>query len=292
LIDGFMVIGSISGYHEVFLVKGYRHPEGRIVVIPYAYKGTRFTAYPGLDVTRLDCIGWPVPQLAKNRIVRVLDPFTSYRLRYREIPVLLRELINLLGVDDETGLTGSYLLFKEGRSSDVDFLIAAPTKSGYILNTLRELRDDGYISQCRPWATIRSKVHQDWLRHHYETRVLESCYKGVPYTIRLLRATDPMPCTGNAYGIGYYNGMVRLRGIGESHLVPSRYEIVEMRPEPFTWQGRRVLEVWRTRYQELKEGWYSLYNARLTITGEELVISVDPQGRMHPAVPRGADGRF
>lgn len=297
MIDGWIVRASISGSPMYLYVKGYMHPDDGLVVAPYRLGSSRLRITTGnlpssmiLETRHVDCIGWPATVIKQRDILEIIDPYNAFKFRKADLPRQILELVDLLGV--EVGLTGSWAINAEGPLSDVDLIIAPDSGVWDILRTLEELREKGLIRQCRDRELIESKVGNEayWLIAHYRDRLLESCFKGYPYTIRLLRYTAPKPCSRRAYGLGYFTGMIEIVDAGDSCLVPARYKVRVIKYPP---QLRHfisdilILESWRTRYQELPPGFYIVYNARLTFTEEGMVLAIDPQGRLWPADPRG-----
>ena len=271
------------------------HPDDGLVVAPYRLGSSMLRVAAGnlpssmiLETRRVDCIGWPVTVIRQRDILEVIDPYIAFKFRKADLPNQILELIDLLGV--EAGLTGSWAINAEGPLSDVDLVIAPGSRVRDIVRTLKELHEEGLIRQCRDRELIESKVGNEayWLIAHYRSRLLESCFKGYPYTIRLLRYTAPKPCSRMAYGLGYFTGVIEIVDSEESRLVPARYKVRVTKYPPqlqHLISDTIILESWRTRYQELPSGFYIVYNARLTFTEEGTVLAVDPQGKLWPADP-------
>ena len=290
MIDGWLVRSSLSGLQIFWLVKGYHHTEDYVVVVPYRVDrhsklvGSMSILKDYLTWKILDCIGWPVPVISRNNIDLVVNPFTALQLRLSDLPSEIVELIDYLG--SEVGLTGSWALGFESPVSDVDLIIYG--NPSHVISVLKELRHYGRIRQCRPTKLIASKVgSEEWMLDHYKARLLESCYRGVPYTIRILRSLNEAPCTERAYPLGVAdNVIVEFKNCDESHLVPAVYKarVISQgyRAKRIIIQNEVTIETWRTRYQELPCGIYELLHPRVTLKNNEVILSVDPGGSLRP----------
>lgn len=268
MIDGWIVRAVWAGISAYWVVKGYEHPEWGVVAVPYRVMGERYPAawyphvFPGVDAW-LDCMGRRVPVLPLNRIVNVIDPGVALRLRWLDLPAAARELAEHVEAE---GLTGSWAVAVEGRGSDVDLI--SFNREAY--RALRDLAVEGLLTPCprRPKWGPRAPRRRS---------LLDACYKGVPFTLRILRVRYRKPCTAKRWLLGRYKGGAVLRDIGESHLIPARYELVA------PGIGSLTLETWHTRFQELPEGAYNVDVAVYYSEGEGLIASPDIDGGMEPA---------
>jgi hypothetical protein len=279
LIDGWMIKISRAGDITVWLVKGYIQPENYVVAVPYKDRGLK-----EVPLSYLPCIGREVPLIPRKDIVYEINPFSVFRIRRNELPKSIIEFFDIINVD-MIGITGSWALFSEKKHSDVDIIVYTD-KPRRLYNTLNELKKDGLIRQCRSYGQMISKVKSHWIVNEYiKNRVLESCYKGVPYTLRILRTLEEVPCSHVVEPLGKVREVVvRLKDVEEAYLIPARYEVNPLKGPSWLLRlskGLRVfLETWRTRYQELKEGIYRLLDVVVLKEGNEVVLAVDPQGRI------------
>jgi len=288
LIDGWLIRASLYGLVDFWLVKGYVHPEDSVVAVPYRHRSL-IVAY---RLRFLPCIGREVPLVRRSEIVDYVDPTSAFRVRRRDLPESILELIDILN-PEVVGLTGSWALLSERPRSDVD-LIVYDKDPLRLYRALVELRDENKISQCRSWEEMRRKISSTWILTEYlRGRLLESCYRGSPYTLRILRRTEPLPCRGSLHPPGRAERLkVFIRSSEESFLVPARYPVTLL--EGPAWllsyvneKNTRVShETWRTRYQTLKEGIYIVENSLLVSGESEVIIAVDPQGRVEKTTSR------
>ncbi|MCE4604590.1 MAG: hypothetical protein F7B20_06465 [Aeropyrum sp.] len=249
---------SISGDSEYWLVKGYEHPPGKVVAVPYRRRGRRLDPRsfhtPGSlewTLTRLPCTGWPAPAIDVHRVLPV-NPRLALQVRWREIPTPVKMLLRELN-PDWAGLTGSWAVFQESSRSDVDILVYIPQEE--VPEAIRAIARSGLVRPC-------SKPRSEHPVRGVVRRVLDSCItfggEMSSYTLRLLRSLDARECTTSSEAIGVYEGLVEVRPLSphDPYLVPARYAGV-MRGEEI------VIESWRTSYQELPPG---LYRARLRLS--------------------------
>ncbi len=281
MIDGWLVKASLGGTVGLWLVKGYVHPEDFIIAIPYK----REALIPSWLVSYLSCIGRYVPLVPRRNVIAEINPFSVFRLREKELPRPILELINILKIDF-VGLTGSWALGEENKNSDVDLIIYT-SDSRKSFDILKKLKKEKLIFQCRTDYDMLNKVKEQWIVEEYKNdRVLESCYKGVPYTIRFLRFMNEIPCSEAFVSLGRIDKLlVRIIDNNESYLVPARYKIKIIKGPDWLLNflhGRLeiFLETWRTRYQELKTNVFEILFPDIVLTRDEVVISVDPQGRI------------
>ncbi len=285
MIDGWLLRVSIGGSVNTWLVKGYMHPEGHVVAVPY--KKENFA--PFWLYSYVPCLGRYVSLVPKRNIVVKINPFQAFRLRKNDIPKDILELVEILDAE-AVGITGSWALNNEREDSDVDLIIYDENLER-VYNMLRKLREDGLIFQCRREKEMFNKVEEPWIVEEYKkVRVLESCYKGIPYTIRLLRSMHEIPCLKIVLPLGNASKLlVKIINNRENYLVPARYEVKILEGPSWITDlqekfDKIVLETWRTRYQELKTGVYEVLFSDIILDEDEVIISVDPQGKLrkHP----------
>ena len=269
MIDGWLVRASLSGLDAVWVVVGYEHPEWGVVVVPYRVAGRRVPPKPswlapGSDAW-LDCMGRRVPVVDRSRIHWYIDPEAALRSRLRDLPSPARELAELVEAE---GLTGSWALGAEGPASDVDLI-------SYTEEAIKALRDaaaEGLVEACQrkpKWGPPAPPAAGG-------VRLTDACYKGVPYTLRILRHRDPLPCTRRRWAIGKWAGRLRIVAT-VSLALPATYRVI------LEGLGEAMMQTWHTRYTMLPPG---LYEAELTLyhsEGEGLVVSPDLYGRLEPA---------
>ena len=248
MIDGWII--EVNWYsREYWLVKGYEHPEGQVVAVPY-YVGSKrwdpsdYLSHPlAPSTTRfLECVGRLVPLVEESRISMRVDPESAYKARVEDLPREIIELIEILG-PEYVGISGSWAIFKEKKGSDVDLMIyTARHRDAY--RALASLEEEGLVARGR--APRRGE-------NPFPGKLLEASYKGVPYTLKILRHVERLPCTRRLSPYGVYVGPLRILDRSEGHLYPARYRALIGYP------GRAsevVVETWRTRYLELREGHY------------------------------------
>jgi predicted nucleotidyltransferase len=259
----------------VWLVKGYEHPTEGYVAIPYrkVYSGEPWNLR---GLTRyLECVGREVQVVPRSPEISVVDP--SEALKQATIPAPLRELLEQL--DPEwAGLTGSRALGAAKPSSDFDILVYS-SRPSELYKVLEDLAAESKIKECE--ANIRySKVGDTWSSQEFRLlhsfKLLDSCYMGVPYTLRMLRYAEERECKSSYRSLGWSEGLIRLAESGEKFLVPATYTttIVGVNA-PVT------LVTWRTRYQELPPGLY-LARGLLQASGSDLYLVPDIRGYVKP----------
>ncbi len=279
MIDGWLARAPMAGLDAVWLVKGYEHPEWGYVAVPYRIGGSRLGLGEAFSLAcqygycrRLDCMPRRVPVLPAGHIVQAVDPEEALRARLRDLPPQARELVEILGPGG-LGLTGSWAIMGEGPESDVDLVAYNPGVYG----ALEDLAEEGLIRDC---PRLLERDGRRGVRRAGR-RLLDSCYRGVPYTLRILRERGPLPCRCRRTSIGQVEGVLVVVG-GEGHLTPARYQAIA------PGLGRVVLESWRTRYHELQPGVYRVRG--LAFEDECLgytVISPDIGGGLEPARGHG-----
>lgn len=274
-IEGWMVRTRIWGVEEIWGVRGYTHPTGSLVATPQMRGSRRLKPYdlsaaPLWLMSFLPCIGRAAPLLREREVI-VIDPARALKERkdlWREIV----ELIDILA-PDWVGLTGSWAVFEEKSGSDVDLLVFH--RIDRLVSALRDLREEGTLREC---GDRYGKVSDSFSVEEYEAlrrgRLMESCYRGRPYTIRALRMLDREPCEGFSVPLGRYVGSLRILSSDDSYAVPARYSA--------SLGGREiVVESWHTRYQELRAGEYVGSLALFERKGE-IIAMPDIDGYLRP----------
>jgi len=276
VVEGWILEVSLGGLREAWVARGYKQPDWGFIATPYiAAGGRRVKAYDWFQVPQwalrlVPCIGRVAPTLEARWVVRVVDPEGALKARRGDLPVEVLELLDILS-PEWAGLTGSWAIAGEGPRSDVDLVVYGNHQA--IRRALADLRGEGLIAPCDVeyrYLKVADKLSRQAYERLSALKTLDSCYKGVPYTIRVLRRTIREPCEGSAARLGVYEGPLRVTDIGESHLTPARY-----RAELGV--GVAILESWHTRYSELPEG---SYRGRLELfyTREGLIATPDIVG--------------
>lgn len=252
------------------LVRGYRHPEGYVVAEPYRSLDCR----PPRPVPTgfISCIGVRYYLVPRHR-VSIHDPMEALALLTPRERTLVEELAYKLEAA-YYGVTGSRAVACATQGSDYDLVLhGVPDDVG---EKLMLLRKRGLIRQCKTRQVLSKRAP----RHPRdvaldESRIgmslLDSCYRGLPYTIRVLVRLDQEPCGEPVAPLGYHEGPLTIVEPVDPYRVPARY-LVEI-----DGVGEAILETWRTRYQELAPG---RYMARIALRLEKgrLVASPDHGG--------------
>ncbi len=291
MIDGWMIKVSMAGSINTWLVKGYVQTTSHIIAIPYK----RFCPIIEDLYRFLPCIGREVPLVPRNLVIQEINPFSMFKLRKRELPNKIVEFVEIID-PEEVGLTGSWALNRETSESDIDLLVYT-SKPRKLYEEIIKLKTEGFISQCRSPEIMYNKVGSSWIVEDYiKNRVLESCYKGYPYTLRILRFADEKPCSEFLEPLGKISHMiVNIESSEEGYLVPARYKVRVLKGPSWLFRLERVyglnivLESWRTRYQELREGIYEVNNVYVVTKENEVILSVDPQGSIRRTASRSYD---
>lgn len=246
VVEGWILVDRMGA---AWLVKGYEHPDSGFIVQRYPH-GRAKPISGGLAVSvHLDCTGRRVDVLRMDDIARAIDP--ALALKSAQLPGQLKELLDILR-PSWVGLTGSRALGAASAASDYDLLMYDADASR-IYGALRDLAEDGLVGECEPGIRA-SKVADTFDRREFELlhpiKLLDSCYRGVPYTIRILASDRSRPCSSRFSSLGWVAGLLEIEDAGEAYLTPSRYRA------RLLGLGEVVLYTWRTRYQELPVGRY------------------------------------
>ncbi|MFN4046530.1 MAG: hypothetical protein ACK4H7_04240, partial [Acidilobaceae archaeon] len=194
-IEGWIVRVSLGYLEETWTVRGYKHPEGALIATPYMRGSRRVKAYdlaeaPSWLLEFTPCIGREAPVIPERIVTMALDPGESFKVRRGDISGEVLELIDHLN-PEWVGLTGSWAIAGERKDSDVDLLVYGDHRDIYA--TLRDLREEGAIRACNVIERYgKVKDMMDWrLYSKLSTlKLLDSCFKGAPYTLRVLRTLE------------------------------------------------------------------------------------------------------
>jgi len=267
LVDGVLVY-ALQPAPAWYIVRGYAHPPGLIVAQPY--RAPDCGSPPPIPRQPLECLATSYWALERRAITVRLWPSDAWRTRGSRV---LDELLDAIGAWWR-GLTGSRALACDRPGSDYD-VIAAVSNPIEAYTALTELRESGALSQCK-WGHIRGKRAPGHPRDAAtNTEIVgasltDSCYKGVPYTLRILRRIVEGDCGPPRAPLGKVRVYVYLEGGPESILVPARYRASSS-------LGSLTVETWRTRYQGLPSGRY-LVEGDLYVEQGKLVLTPDHGG--------------
>ncbi len=268
-VDSVVLLAYVDEPFWAF-VRGYRHPEGYVIVEPY--KRLNCAPPPPTPREPIPCIGSGFHIVPRDRVL-IHEPSEALALLDWEAREKIEELASKIDAA-YYGITGSRAIACAGPGSDYDIIVYGVP--GDVGDRLERLRAKGVISQCK-WASIASKrkprhprdVAVDPVR--VRSSLLDSCYKGLPYTLRIIERINEEACGEPIAVVGVYEGPARILEAIDAYSVPARY-LVELEGV-----GEAILETWRTRYQELAPGRY-LVRATLRIEGERQVATPDHGG--------------
>ncbi|MCE4600095.1 MAG: hypothetical protein F7C38_00815 [Desulfurococcales archaeon] len=269
-IDGVIVEANVAGMPAFYLVKGYAHPEHHLVVQPYRYPDCRRN--PPAHIYYNRCLGVETTMVPRVRILRTIRPEAAVKVLPERVKPRIQELIEVLGLE-WYGVTGSYALNCEGPSSDVDVL--GLYRPG-LLGALWDLARDGLIRQCKRRDVLAKRSRGPGglalEASRIEESLVDSCYRGQPYTLRLVTSIWEEPCDRALIPYGYVELAGWMKPLGEPITVPTRYRID-------TGSATVIVETWRTRYQEIKEGRYRVKGLlRLDVASGDLILWPDMGG--------------
>lgn len=259
-------------------VSGYTHPEGGLVVSPYLHLDRRVKTYdyrffePLLE--HIDCIGRRAPVIRESRVITYIDPAKALRERLGDIDSRILELLDHLA-PEWAGLTGSWSIFRERVASDIDLLVFGDAIEIY--STLMDLKEEGYIASCRDHERVekrRELMGSLLLSLTLDKKLLDSCYKNYPYTLRILKTLDREPCSRRVYPLGFYEGLIRVYRVNGGFTVPTVYEV-----ELLDSRQEALLETWHTRFMELPQGLYK-GRVRVFLDSDRIKVSPDIDGWM------------
>lgn len=268
LIDGWIVKYRDLSY---WVIKGYSQPPNSLVAIPYrTSEGKRVNVEdyrlftPPWLIRWVKCIGREAPLLSLGDIIQVYDPFIAYKLRAKDLPDAIRELIDYLN-PEIVGLTGSWLLGFEREDSDVDLLIYGGSE---IYLALADLAAEGAITDC---------IQRARLPRIYGFTLTDACFKGAKYTLRILRRLTSEDCKKTLIPLEKYVGPIRIIESSKSYKVPAEYTIILERTGL-----EAIMETWHTRYMELAPGRYcARLSLRIDTTENVIVASPDLEGAIN-----------
>ncbi len=274
-VEGCVIEASVAGLLASYIVKGYEHPDDGLVVVPYRLGSERSRIEDAstamymwqhsasiAPLRRLPCMPRPVPVVEYSRVVAVYEPASALSKAWYALPQPIKHLLE--SIDYEwAGLTGSWAISAETSKSDVDMVFYGSEVYGSLVEAAQRL---GWYS-CAP-RPDRMRPGND-LDILYKVKFLELCKGSLRVTIRILRTLSQQPCTRRRIGVGYVKTEVLLEDIGESYLVPARYKL--------SGGITGFLETWRTRFQELPPGLYTL-RGEVWVEGNTLYVSPDIGG--------------
>ena len=251
-VEGWIVRGLLGGVTIYWKVSGYTHPPGELIVTPYRIQGRRVDPShrpPGASPRYMPCIGRTV-HLEKTGSGVTVDPSHILRLRMRDLAEARPRVAELLETinPEWAGLTGSWATLHETPQSDVDIL-AYHGDGWRIYKALEDLKEEGRITPC-------PGKHKAAVPRIHGYQLLDACYRGERYTIRILETLQARGCTGYTTPLGWITARITIEEATAPHRVPALYQA------SIEGVGRLILETWHTRYQEIKPG---IYKAKLQL---------------------------
>jgi len=267
LVDG-VIVYSLDPLPAWYIVRGYDHPPGLVIAQPY--RAPDCGPPPPVPTTSVECLATRYWALDRRAIAWRLWPEDTWKTR---APPSLVEMLDAIGAWWR-GLTGSRAVACESTHSDYDVL-AAVSDPAEALEALASMRRRGLIRQCKHGDVLmkRGRRHPRDAGLHpslVEESLTDSCYRGTPYTLRILRRITDADCGLPRARLGRVRVKAILHGGPDSILVPARYP-AESSIGPLT------VETWRTRYQGLPTGTY-LVEGDLYVERGELVLTPDHGG--------------
>ncbi|MCE4618949.1 MAG: nucleotidyltransferase domain-containing protein [Desulfurococcales archaeon] len=255
-VDGVIVEAVVEGLPGYYMVRGYTHTPRYVIVEPY--KNVNCKGSPKAYTKYIHCLGVATTIIERGNVLRILSMPRTLELLPRSFRGQLEEFIEYLGIE-WAALTGSFAVNCERQDSDIDLL--ALYKPG-VWRTLRDLYDDGLIRQCKTRHILEKRSRgpggEALSIDRMEKSLTDSCYKGIPYTLRLITSISDYPCYKPLIPLGFIDVELSLRPIGEPITVPTRYlgKVVRVYRGVVEERNEIVVETWRTRYQELSDGYY------------------------------------
>ncbi len=229
-MEGWLLLGGGS----VYIVKGDEEPLPRVYAVPRLLGGVKLHVDPRELCSYTECVEDPclegcLAPVVDPRRYRVVSPFEAAEglSGGTRLEDAARELLSVfLREGFIAGVTGS-LAYAPHLARDIDVVVYGLHEEAYEL--LRELRSSGLTSN--PW--------EPW-------RLTEGLYRGVPYSIRLMRAASPRRCLRRrvaARGVCVEGVVV----YSDAHATPSIYILDADGLEV-------VVATYRMRYSELPVG--------------------------------------
>lgn len=255
-IDGVIVEAVVGGLPGYYMVRGYTHPPRYVIVEPY--KNVNCKGRPKAYTKYIHCLGVTTTIVERRNVLRIISTPRTLELLPTSFREPLEEFIEYLGIE-WASLTGSFAVNCERQDSDVDLL--ALYKPG-IWRALEDLYGDGLIRQCKTRHILEKRSRgpggEALSIERMEKSLTDSCYKGIPYTLRLITSISDYPCYRPLIPLGFVDVVLSLRPIGEPITVPTRYlgKVVRVYRGVVEERDEVVVETWRTRYQELGDGYY------------------------------------
>ncbi len=279
------ILGSSRGFLEYYYVRGYEHPIRGYIVEPYrgATCGGKRRGNQILAVENtIPYFGRSVYLLDLSDVHNVINPLSALEVTYSYFPARIRSLIEALA-SYQVGLTGSWAIGCEKRDSDIDLVIYEFDED--LIRILQRYADQGLIKQCRSLNLIIRKRNGrrdiSTLYAHVANSLLDSCFQGVPYTIRILRRNEPQIINEleNRYiKLGSTSIFVKIENTGiEGYLTPARYRSKILRildQDSIAMHSIKevLIESWRTRYTEIRPGNYIVKGELFLDLWEDIII--------------------
>ncbi len=280
MFEGWHIKTKHNNKDIIWIIKGYEHPKDGFISIPYRISGVRINVDEIYNEIKdyylyLDCVGKKVPVVKKDEILEYYDPEEIYQKSINILPKNIIELINYLK-PQYVGLIGSYALGYQKSSSDIDLILYG--NNSEIYENLLQIKRKGLIFNC---VDRYDKVSNTMTRNEYklfaQRRVLDSCYKGIPFTIRILRQIYSDQCNSIYKTLGSFKGEIEIYDNKENFLVPSFYLAHSLD------LGKVEIMTWHTRYMELPLGRYYVEGIiQLNVKDNKLIIVPDQGGRIDP----------
>ncbi|AFZ71064.1 hypothetical protein Calag_1355 [Caldisphaera lagunensis DSM 15908] len=280
MFEGWHIKTKHNNKEIIWIIKGYEHPKEGFISIPYRISGKRVNINEIYEEIKdyylyLDCVGKEVPVVKRNEILKYYDPKEIFIKNVNILPKNIIELVEFLKVE-YAGLVGSYLLGYQKKNSDVDLILYG--NNNEIYENLLQMKREGLIFNC---IDRYDKVSDTMTRSEYELfaqrRVLDSCYKGIPYTIRILRQIYSEECRSIYKTLKSFKGEIEIYDNKENFLVPSIYlaNSIDL--------GKVEIMTWHTRYMELPLGRYYIEGVvQLNVKDNRLIVVPDQGGRIDP----------
>jgi len=280
IMEGFYVETS----SVIYAVKGICNYGEFIPVVPkYLKTGCRkvkdkstrcYTEY-------LPTIGTYSCIIPKEEVSLVYNPFEYSKNR---VPTKIRDFIVLLERNishGEIGLTGSHLLGCPRGESDIDVIIYGELLyDEYMI--LRKLL--GSLNQCSDHMIEKNYIEKismdnsmnlDDYKEIFRSKVLEGCFKGKLYSIRLIEASIANIICRNSY---YHKGHAIVNG-RLIHKRPYTTPAIYLIHDSYSGYSYNVM-TWRIRYTELTEGFYVIEGETFVDSNGKLWIIPDHGGRI------------
>ncbi|MCE4605906.1 MAG: nucleotidyltransferase domain-containing protein [Desulfurococcales archaeon] len=280
IMEGFYVETSSI----IYAVKGVCDYGEFVPVVPkYLKTGCRKVkdGFTHCYVKYLPSIGVYSCVIPKEEISLVYNPFEYDRNR---IPVETRGFIVFLErniSNAEIGLSGSYLLGCPKEESDIDVIIYGELpRDEYMM--LRKLL--GSRNQCGDYLieknymekiSTENSINLNDYKEIFKSKVLEGCFKGKLYSIRLIEKNIANTICRNFY---FHTGHAIVSG-RLIHEIPYTTPAIYVIRNSYSGYSYNVM-TWRIRYTELPEGFYVIEGETFVDSAGESWIIPDHGGRI------------